>query len=216
MLCGWKTALSIHCASLWPVNSIMCVHEVCGGCSSLISKVGHTRLSLLDDWLIRGYSRMQVQWNIRVIWTTCQAVGPLINEEKSMLRSVQSIKFISTVLDSTQARAFLPEARFLAILDLVARVSAQSLTTVRVCLSLLRHMAACIYVVQYARLHVRPLQMWLASMYFPSRHHLDMIIIFPLHVLISLLCWTRSRPVLRGDHSQSCIRCYCCCRMPWS
>lgn len=43
--------------------------------------------------------------------------------------------------------------------------------------------------VQYARLHVGPPEMWIVSVYSLSRHHLDSIITIPLPVLASLTWW---------------------------
>lgn len=54
-----------------------------------------------------------------------------------------------------QARALLPEATFLAMSNIIAQLSAHPLTTVRVCLGLLGHMAACTYMVRHARLCLR-------------------------------------------------------------
>lgn len=70
------------------------------------------------------------------------------------------------------------------------------LITERVCLRLLVHIAACTYVVQYARLHVRLLQMWLAMVYSPSRHHLDIVLmVSPINIFFPITV----------DETASCI-----------
>lgn len=55
----------------------------------------------LEDWLIKGMSKSQVQGSIAIVQTTCQVLGLLINEQKSMLVPVQKIELIGVVLDST-------------------------------------------------------------------------------------------------------------------
>lgn len=142
----------------------------------------------------------QVCHSITALWVTCKALGLLINKKKLALVPVQRIEFIGAVLNSTQVRAFLPEGRCQALSDLINQVTAHPLTTARVCLKLLGHMAACTYVVQHARLHLRPLQMWFSLVYSPARHSLDIVLsILPLvltHCLggQSLYMWQRGSP----------------------
>lgn len=99
-----------------------------------------------------------------------------------------SIEFIGAVLDVNQVRAFLPEARRLTLAHIMAGLCSFSTTTARQCLKLLGHMAACTYMVQHARLRLRPLQVWLVSVYRPGRDSLDMVLTVQRHTLDSL-CW---------------------------
>ncbi|KAG6926676.1 hypothetical protein G0U57_011602, partial [Chelydra serpentina] len=115
----------------------------------------------LDDWLVRGRSRQQVQMHVQMIRDTFSHLGIILNTSKSVLEPTQSIQFIGAVLDATRARVFLPEARRLAIVDLITSLRRFPTTTARQCLQLLGHMASCTYVVQHARLRLRPLQAWL-------------------------------------------------------
>lgn len=56
---------------------------------------------------------------------------------------VQWIEFIGVVLDSMQARAFLPQPHFKNMSGLIARLRVYLLTRDRSCLQLLGHMVAC-------------------------------------------------------------------------
>lgn len=97
----------------------------------------------LNDWLIKGQLQAQVQNSINMVQATFQALGLLINKQKSTVFLVQRIEFIGKVLDMTQAKASLPEACFQVMPDLISRVTTYPLTTARVCLKLLSHIAAC-------------------------------------------------------------------------
>ncbi|KAG6938979.1 ORF I polyprotein, partial [Chelydra serpentina] len=119
----------------------------------------------LDDWLVHGRSRQQVQADIEMITDTFYHLGIIINASKLVLAPTQSIEFIGAILDATRTRALLPEARRLALVDLIINLHLFPTTTARQCLKLLGHMAFCTYVVQHARLRLRPLQAWLASVY---------------------------------------------------
>lgn len=111
---------------------------------------------------------------------------------------MQRIEFIGAVLDSIQTRAFLPQATYQVLTNLILQVTAHPLITVRVCLSLQGHMAACTYVVQHMRLYLRPLEMWLASVYSLGRHSLDMVLMILPQILISLAWWTIPGHVAEG------------------
>lgn len=91
------------------------------------------------------------------------------------------------MLDSRSVRAYLPQERFQMILNLTKH-KADPKTSVRACLGLLRHMALCICVIQFARLHLYFMQGWLKSVYLSHRNHMDKTVTV-LHEVISLLSW---------------------------
>ncbi|KAG6937400.1 ORF 3, partial [Chelydra serpentina] len=152
----------------------------------------------LDDWLIRGNSSSQVQSHIRTAMGMFKRLGLLLNVEKSTLEPTQRLDFIGAVLDSTLARAFLPEARFQALITIIRSLQSFPTSTARCCLSLLGHMASCTFVTAHARLRLRPLQAWLSSAYRPRRDSLDLILTVPAQVLASLNWWLDPRKVLAG------------------
>ncbi|KAM7182065.1 uncharacterized protein RBU57_000616 [Macrochelys suwanniensis] len=157
----------------------------------------------LDDWLIRGRSRQQVQAHMRMVTDTFNCLGIMLNVSKSVLLPTQSIEFIGAVLDANKAQAFLPEARRLALVDIITNLRMFPTTTARQCFKLLGHMASCTYVVQHARLCLRPLQAWLASVYRPGRDSLDMVLTVPNPMLDSLRWWLNPWMVGAGVPFQS-------------
>lgn len=87
--------------------------------------------------------------------------------------------------------------------DRISNVTTLPVTTAHVCLKLLGRMTACTYVVQYPRICLRPLQMWLASVYSPRRHHLDSTLMIPppSHRFVDLV----ERPrISNGRHTLCC------------
>lgn len=116
-----------------------------------------------DDWLLTGHSKEQS--HVTLVRDTFHRLGLLLSISKSSLISTQRIEFIGAVLDSVQGKASFPEPRFQAIEQIVKTILQYHTTTVRGCLKLIGHMAACTYVVKHARLRLRPLQVWLTSWY---------------------------------------------------
>lgn len=130
----------------------------------------------LEDWLIGGQPKAQVLSSVSTVLSTFDALGLLVNWDKSILKPVQRIEFIGMVLNSTKAKTLLPQSRFEALRGLVLRWKTYCLTTACSCLSLLGHMAACTHMVQLTRLHLRELQTWLASVCAPNCHLLDKVV----------------------------------------
>lgn len=97
----------------------------------------------LDDWLVRCQTRAQVESSIHLIHLTFRDLGLLINMQKSTLASIQRIEFIVAVLASVQARTFLPEWCFLAIVELIACLKDHPMMMAQSCLGLLGLMATC-------------------------------------------------------------------------
>lgn len=79
-----------------------------------------------------------------MIQSTFGALGLLI-EEKSIQSPVQRIEFIRMVLDATEAKVVLPQARFQMMLAISLDPKAYPTITVRNCLIFLGHMASCTY-----------------------------------------------------------------------
>lgn len=71
----------------------------------------------LNDWFIKGRSKVQIHCSFELV------LGPLKNKQKSTLVPVRRIEFIRAVLNSAQARAFLPEPRCKAMPDLIAQLT---------------------------------------------------------------------------------------------
>lgn len=76
---------------------------------SIPEKIGVQVYPYVGDWLVKGRSRAQVVSSTQVTQLTFRTLGLVINVDRSTFCPVQRIEFIRAVLDSIQARAFLPE-----------------------------------------------------------------------------------------------------------
>lgn len=150
--CGPHT-LPICSPLVRPVGSHTSIYEMHGGSGGLPEEARGENLPISGQ--LAGQSSVQSSGGVQhspysVVFPNLR---PANNVEKSIFIPVQRIKFIREVFNSSQARAFLPEGHFQAITAL----QGHPVATVRSCLRLQGHMASCIYVIQYARLYLRPL-----------------------------------------------------------
>lgn len=152
----------------------------------------------LPQQLADQVTKVQVEANVRLILSTFQKLGPLINIQKSILFLVQIIEFIGVILDSVQARAFPLEAQFQALGTIIESLRNHPIITARNCRKLLRHRASYTYMVQHARLQLRPLQTWLVSVYWLGQNHLGVVVTLPLSVITTLLWWLDPTTVCVG------------------
>nr|XP_025038833.1 uncharacterized protein LOC112545273 [Pelodiscus sinensis] len=86
----------------------------------------------------------------------------------------------------------------MTIRSLVVGLQEFPTTTARTCMRLLGHMAAGTYVVQHARLRMRPLQGWLKVAHNPLRSPLDAVVTIPQDILRSLDWWKDEGTVCAG------------------
>lgn len=132
--------------------------------------------------------------NIHLIQLSFQALGLLINIQKSTLIPLQRIEFIRVVLDSIQARALLLGDWFGVITTLIKVPQGPSrYNSAELSESLVPHS-----IMQHARLCLRSLQAWLATVYLLVLHHLDSTVTVPSQVLVSMEWWLDHHVVCAG------------------
>lgn len=72
-------------------------------------------------------------------------------------------------LDALWARAYLPMNRVMSLTNLISKIQISPQTSTRNRLQLLRHVAACTFVTQHARLCLWCFQRWLRMVYVPEQ-----------------------------------------------
>lgn len=87
-----------------------------------------------DDWLMNSQSRAQVEDHVSLVHMKFLRIGLILNIAKSTIIPIQRTEFIGALLDSTQPRAFLPEAHFLAMSAIIKDVSRFPTMTAQSCL----------------------------------------------------------------------------------
>jgi ribonuclease HI len=158
----------------------------------------------LDDCLVVAKSPEQLQRDILLTQEVLMDAGFLINFKKSALLPVQRIKFLGLEVDTVLASAVLPEdrakqlARCCQIFMQVGQYR-----SIRSFLRLLGLMTATILAVPYARLHMRPIQIYLNDQRDARIHGLDHRIMVPRKLLPTFQWWTSLSNLLAGLPWQS-------------
>ena len=142
----------------------------------------------IDDWLLATQSPQEAQAQTSVLISHLVSLGFTINVQKSVLVPTQSITFIGLCLDSVTFKARLSAERVEAFQACLALFRRGTMLTFRTCLRLLGLMASALVVVPLGRLHMRPVQRWVASLRLNPTCHGHR------RVLISMACVSALRP----------------------
>ncbi|KAF7240922.1 Craniofacial development protein 2 [Varanus komodoensis] len=146
----------------------------------------------LNDWLLVSQTREGLCSSVNMACDLLRDLGLCNNCEKFSLVPAQMINFIGARLDSTVAKAFLPQDRQLTIAQHIHRIQQKGTVPARSVQRLLGHMAASITVVPYAKLRLRPLQLFFSRMFHLQTDLPTKLIHLPSSILQSLLWWTIS------------------------
>jgi hypothetical protein len=143
----------------------------------------------LDDCLIAAKSLDQLNRSVQLCLSVLDSAGFLINYKKSHLQPVQRIQFLGMELDSRQAMAFLPEGKAQHVVECLKHFSrVGEYKPVKLWLRLLGLMAATLLMVPYARLYMRPVQLYLNSQWRASTLDFSYPVLVPLR-LIPIFRW---------------------------
>ncbi|KAG6935820.1 ORF I polyprotein, partial [Chelydra serpentina] len=77
----------------------------------------------LDDCLLKGASRQETTGMLKTTINLFHQLGLQINKKKSTLEPTQRLEFIGADLDSIQAKALLPNHRFMTLTNLISTVT---------------------------------------------------------------------------------------------
>ncbi|KAF7250030.1 hypothetical protein EYD10_04637 [Varanus komodoensis] len=125
-------------------------------------------------------------------------LGLCINHEKSSLIPTQVIDFIGARLDSIREIAFLPPERRDILCSHIQRIRLHGTVPAISIQRLLGHMAAAVAIVPYARLRMRPLQLFFNASFHPQRDSSNKLIRIPFAILRTLTWWTMSTNLSTG------------------
>lgn len=152
----------------------------------------------LDNWLIHGRAHQQTSEAVHNMLNFFQRLGLKVNKLKSILTSIQRIKFIFQILDSSASRLCLPQDRFENLSTIDLQLERNPHTYIQLCLTILGHITSCTFVIPYARLHLHCLWSGLKLFYTCSKHHQDMPLIIPPLILSILKWWKNTMNACRG------------------
>ena len=183
--------------------SVSC-HALRSGCSATSvykgygSSGGHLRsqqvhiFMYLDDWLIKNRSVLQLQQQLLQTVNLLVDLGLLINIEKSQLVPSQVVTYLGAVFNLREGLVFPTEERFLAVQQAIMEIESKSHAPACSFLRMLGLMASCIDIVPMARLHMRPIQLYLLYFWRPCSQLLSFLVPV-LTVLIEHLEWWKCR-----------------------
>ncbi len=153
----------------------------------------------LDDILVVGNSAQEVTTSVQMsIWALAKA-GFILNIKKSELVPSQDLVFIGGHLRTSLGMVFLPKDRLIA-LQQCARLFLQVgvYRTAHQWLRLLGLMASTIQVVEYAHLHMHPIQWHLKERWTALHNGLNHPVMISRKVADAVLWWTREGNLLKG------------------
>ena len=142
----------------------------------------------LDDILLRGDSPQEVLNSLHIARNLLIKAGYIINLDKSHLVPTQDMVFIGGRFRTDLGLVFLPQERLQALLQAVKAFRVGIYLKAKVWLSLLGKAVATFQVVRFARLFVRPLQLFLLSQW-NSQQSLEKNILCTRPVFQALQWW---------------------------
>lgn len=143
----------------------------------------------LDDWLVRAPSYQQSRESTQIVIETLTRLGWLVNLKKSELQPTQHLVFLGMDINLATGILCPTKEKCLKIQAWVEFLHSVSKLTVRQYLSLLGLLNHVAYLIPLGRLHVRPLQMYLASFSFEIRSQLDTFLPLKRGFYLALQWW---------------------------
>ena len=127
----------------------------------------------LDDWLIKNLIHNRLITQTRICIQTIQSLGFLPNLKKSDLFPAQKFTFIGMEILTQQNLVRVPADRVQNLILTIKKIMSAKHVSARTFLSLLGKLSAAADLVLLGRLHLRPLQMCLLSVWKPHILPLD-------------------------------------------
>ena len=165
--------------------------------ASCLRSQGIRLLQYLDDWLFLSTDRQTLLSHLRVAVSLVTRLGLVINPEKSETTPSQDFVFVGIRFLTRHNLILVPPPRVTSILSLVQVFLRRSTVSARYLLSLLGVLNSAAELIPLGRLHLRPLQFYLLSLWRPRSGSLeDPIHLSPL--FHQQLRWWSDQVIFRG------------------
>ena len=112
----------------------------------------------IDDILVLGHSKTQVQKSVSCVVNLLQMLGFHINAEKSEFEPTQCIEFLGFVLNSTDMSVSLTKEKTQKIIDLACQVLQQQSFTIRFLAKFLGNCVASFPAVEFGPYHTKEIE----------------------------------------------------------
>ncbi|XP_033633155.1 uncharacterized protein LOC117294748 [Asterias rubens] len=130
----------------------------------------------LDDWLVVGRSREEMEAALQYTWRLTSNLRFIINTEKSHLIPSQVPTFLGASLDLRRGLARPSEEHLLNLRQCVSLFLSAVVAPALAWLRLLGLMASMVDLVDFCRLRMRPIQLHLLSFCRPIRHQIHHLV----------------------------------------
>lgn len=152
----------------------------------------------LDDWVISASTREDAKIAIQKTVQLSQNLGLVINWKKSILTPTQDLEYLGMNLNLKKGIVKPSQERFNHLVTEIKNFHLGSSQPARKFLGLLGQMSACIDIVPWGRLFMRPIQLYLLSHWRPHKQDLDSMIPVCRTLLEHLSWWMMPNNVLKG------------------
>ena len=168
-----RSGLSLHGLTVQNVAKSVDIFNADGRYSSVSTPTCHISFPYLDDWLIKNLIRNHLITQTRFCIQIIQSLGFLPNLKKSDLVPSQKFTFIGMEFLTQQNLVRVPADRVQNLFLTIKKFLSFKHVSARTFLSLLGTLSAASDFVILGRLHLRPLQMCLLSVWKPHILPLD-------------------------------------------
>jgi ribonuclease HI len=151
----------------------------------------------IDDWLNRAPSREEALRTSHALLTLVEQLGWIVNREKSDLIPSQNFEFLSYSYNLATGKVSPTEKRFQDILLTISPVLENPHSTPRGLMRILGILEATVRLVPLGRLHMRPIQYALATLW-KWGSPLDSQVLLSPETLAHLRWWTQRDNVMIG------------------
>ena len=152
----------------------------------------------LDDWLLRDIRRAVLGQHLQSAWTLLVRLGFIPSTEKSSIVPSQDMAFVGMQLRTKDGVASPTRDRVDKLLRIVRRLHASRVVTAHQLLILLGIMVSVIDIVPWARLRLRPIQLYLLALWKPNRDPLSRIIPVRPALRLHLMWWMDNENLVKG------------------
>ncbi|KAK3101176.1 hypothetical protein FSP39_001539 [Pinctada imbricata] len=157
----------------------------------------------LDDWLLKGINQMSLIHNLTQTLTLLIDLGLVVNMSKSSLIPTQQITYLGACFSLIHGTVTPTSERFLNLSSTLSFMIQEHYVPARLFLRALGLMAACIDLVPWARLHMRPIQLYLLGQWRPHIDNIDKMIQIKTVVTPHLQWWMNQENIFQGSPLQN-------------
>lgn len=124
-----------------------------------LRKLGHVNLGYIDDSLLIGDDKLELQRNVSDARNLFEKVGFIINHKKSMFEPVQKLQFLGFIIDLVKMIVTLPEDKINKVSQACLLLVKKDSTSIRELASVIGLIVSTFSAVEYGKLHYRFLEL---------------------------------------------------------